>query len=54
LSPHAHRQFYPLDLEAVLHLNGFDFESFSGDFNGIPVANDSTTLLIHARARKRK
>jgi hypothetical protein len=54
MTPLAHRQFYPQELEALLHYNGFEIETFSGDFNGIPVANDSTTLLIHARARKRK
>lgn len=51
MTPLAHRQFYPRELEALLHYNGFEIDTFSGDFNGSPVASDSTTLLIHARAR---
>jgi SAM-dependent methyltransferase len=51
MTPLAHRQFYPQELEALLHYNGFEIQTFVGDFNGTPVASDSTTLLIHARAR---
>ena len=51
MTPLAHRQFYPQELEALLHYNGFEIDKFCGDFDGVPVANDSTTLLIHARAR---
>lgn len=51
MTPLAHRQFYPLELEALLHYNGFEIQTFVGDFNGAPVASDSTTLLIHARAK---
>jgi SAM-dependent methyltransferase len=51
MTPLAHRQFYPQELEALLHYNGFEIETFSGDFNGAPVASDSSTLLIHARVR---
>ena len=51
MTPLAHRQFYPHELEALLHYNGFEIQTFVGDFNGTPVASDSTTLLIHARAK---
>lgn len=51
MTPLAHRQFYPQELEALLHYNGFEIQTFVGDFNGTPVASDSTTLLIHARAK---
>lgn len=51
MTPLAHRQFYPQELEALLHYNGFEIETFLGDFDGTPVASDSSTLLIHARAR---
>lgn len=54
MTPLAHRQFYPRELEALLHYNGFEIDKFYGDFDGSPVASDSTTLLIHARARRRK
>jgi len=51
MTPLAHRQFYPQELEALLHYNGFEIETFLGDFQGTPVTKDSSTLLIHARAR---
>lgn len=51
MTPLAHRQFYPQELEALLHYNGFEITTFSGDFNGTPVASHATTLLIHARAK---
>jgi len=54
MTPLAHRQFYPQELEALLHYNGFQIDKFSGDFDGSAVASDSTTLLVHARARHRK
>jgi SAM-dependent methyltransferase len=51
MTPLAHRQFYPQELEALLHYNGFEIETFAGDFMGSPVATHSSTLLIHARAK---
>jgi len=51
MTPLAHRQFYPQELEALLHYNGFEIVTFAGDFVGSPVATDSSTLLIHARAK---
>jgi len=51
MTPLTHRQFYPQELEALLHYNGFEITTFLGDFDGAPVASDSTTLLIHARAK---
>jgi SAM-dependent methyltransferase len=51
MTPLAHRQFYPQELEALLHYNGFEMTSLSGDFEGSRVTNESVTLLVHARAR---
>jgi SAM-dependent methyltransferase len=51
MTPLAHRQFYPQELEALLHYNGFEIVTFSGDFSGMPATSNSTTLLIHARTR---
>lgn len=51
MTPLAHRQFYPQELEALLHYNGFEVDVFSGDFVGSPVSTSSSTLLIHARAK---
>jgi SAM-dependent methyltransferase len=51
MTPLAHRQFYPQELEALLHYNGFEIVTFAGDFDGGSVSTNSTTLLIHARAK---
>lgn len=51
MTPLAHRQFYPQELEALLHYNGFEIVTFAGDFDGAPVSKNSTTLMIHARAK---
>lgn len=51
MTPLAHRQFYPQELEALLHYNGFEIETFAGDFMGSPVSTNSSTLVIHARAK---
>ncbi len=51
LTPLAHRQFYPREIEALLHYNGFEIESFLGDFNGSMATTDSNELVIHARVR---
>ena len=34
VTPLAHRQFYPQELEALLHYNGFTIERSFGDFQG--------------------
>ncbi|HRI66755.1 MAG TPA: class I SAM-dependent methyltransferase [Polyangium sp.] len=51
MTPLAHRQFYPQELEALLHYNGFEITRLDGDFEGSPVTNESMTLLVHTRAR---
>jgi SAM-dependent methyltransferase len=50
MTPLAHRQFYPQELEALLHYNGFEVLSIDGDFEG-PATNESRTLIYTARAR---
>jgi SAM-dependent methyltransferase len=52
MTPLAHRQFYPRELEALLHYNGFAITKLAGDFDGSAPTNDSVTLLVHARARR--
>lgn len=54
MTPLAHRQFYPQELEALLHYNGFEIDVFAGDFMGSPVSTSSSTLLIHARAKSKR
>ena len=53
MTPLAHRQFYPQELEALLHYNGFTITEQYGDFFHAPPAKDSATLLLHCKARKR-
>jgi SAM-dependent methyltransferase len=47
-TPLAHRQFFPQELEALLHYNGFAITKLEGDFSG-PATNTSTTLIVTAR-----
>jgi len=52
VTPLAHRQFYPQELEALLHYNGFAITERFGDFFRAPLAADSSTILLHCRARR--
>ncbi|WP_394829581.1 class I SAM-dependent methyltransferase [Pendulispora albinea] len=52
MTPLAHRQFYPRELEALLHYNGFKIIAQYGGFDGSPLGPDSDTLIVHARAVK--
>jgi SAM-dependent methyltransferase len=51
MTPLAHRQFYPQELEALLHYNGFTVTERYGDFFRGPLASSSPTMVLHARAR---
>lgn len=53
MTPLAHRQFFPQELEALLHYNGFEIVRWLGDFAGNPVERESMTLVVHARAKRR-
>lgn len=53
MTPLAHRQFFPRELEALLHYNGFEVRRVFGDFKGGPFTNTSDVMLFHARVRKR-
>ncbi|MDC3953771.1 class I SAM-dependent methyltransferase [Polyangium jinanense] len=53
MTPLAHRQFYPRELEALLHYNGFEILDAWGDFDRSPPTRDSITLILRARARRR-
>lgn len=52
MTPLAHRQFYPAELEALLHYNGFEIIRRAGDFAGSPPTADSATLILHCRVRR--
>jgi SAM-dependent methyltransferase len=49
--PLSQRQFFPQELEALLHYNGFVIEHIWGDFERGPLQADSESQVIVARAR---
>jgi SAM-dependent methyltransferase len=51
MTPLAHRQFFPEELKALLHYNGFDVERVEGDFEGGPLTKASDVMVWHATAR---
>jgi SAM-dependent methyltransferase len=53
MTPLAHRQFYPAELEALLHYNGFEILARHGDFDGSPLGPESDKLITRCRARRR-
>ena len=50
-TPLTQRQFFPAELEALLHYNGFTVESHTGDFTGKPIDAATESQLIIARLR---
>lgn len=54
MTPLAHRQFYPQEIEALLHYNGFSITERWGDFDGSPLAQESRVLILACRARGRR
>lgn len=51
VTPLAHRVFFPQELEALLHYNGFQTTKVLGDFDGGPLTADSDVMIFHARPR---
>jgi SAM-dependent methyltransferase len=51
VTPLAHRVFFPQELEALLHYNGFATTKLLGDFEGGPLKADSDVMIFHARLR---
>ncbi len=54
MTPLTHRQFYPQELEALLHYNGFSMTEMWGDFDRSPPSQDSGELIIECKARSQK
>lgn len=52
--PLAHRQFFPQELELLLHYNGFSILERWGDFERGPVDVDCETQIVVARTRRRR
>jgi SAM-dependent methyltransferase len=54
VTPLAHRQFFPQELEALLHYNGLDVVDVDGDYERAAPESDAETLIYHCKkARKR-
>ncbi len=53
VTPLAHRQFFPAELEALLHYNGFTIEARWGDFEREPLQEGSESQVIVAKLRRR-
>jgi len=49
--PLAHRQWFPAELDALLHYNGFTSEARLGDFDETAVDADSEVQIAIARSR---
>jgi hypothetical protein len=52
IAPLAHRQFYPQELESLLHYNGFSIEEAWGDYVGGKLDRYSEIMAIAARVRR--
>lgn len=50
-TPLSHRQFFPQELEALLHYNGFAIEKALADF-GRPLDRHADVMVIFARKRR--
>lgn len=53
MTPLTHRQFYPEELSALLHYNGFDVTSRLGDFDGSVLSTDSIHTIYVCRVKRR-
>ncbi|GAC1352503.1 MAG: class I SAM-dependent methyltransferase [Polyangiales bacterium] len=53
MTPLAHRQFFPAELEALLHYNGFQVVDRKGGFGGEPIDRHTDTILWICRASAR-
>jgi SAM-dependent methyltransferase len=49
MTPLAHRQFFPQELEALLHYNGLPVVDIHGSFAHEPPAADSEMLIYHCK-----
>ncbi len=50
-TPLTQRQFFPAELEALLHYNGFAVESQTGDFKGATINASTESQVVIARLR---
>jgi SAM-dependent methyltransferase len=52
MTPLCHRQFFPQELEALLHYNGFVVREQWGDFLGSPLTRESQVMVLRCSARR--
>lgn len=50
-TPLTQRQFFPAELEALLHYNGFEIESHTGDFKGATISAAAESQVVVATLR---
>jgi SAM-dependent methyltransferase len=50
----VHRQFFPLELDALLHYNGFEVIAHEGGFDGEELVPESEEQVIRCRSRREK
>jgi SAM-dependent methyltransferase len=50
-TPLTQRQFFPAELEALLHYNGFVVESHTGDFEGSAITSATESQVVVAKLR---
>jgi SAM-dependent methyltransferase len=48
----THRQFFPLELSALLHYNGFTVEAHEGGFDGGALVPESEEQVLRCRSRR--
>lgn len=52
MTPLAHRQFYPQEMEALLHYNGYEVKELYGDFERGPLVQASDVMVWHVAPRR--
>jgi len=52
--PLTHRQFFPAELEALLHYNGFDEVTFTADFTDEPPGPDVDSMVVTCQSPRRQ
>jgi hypothetical protein len=50
--PLAHRQFFPQEMAALLHYNGFPQQTWTQDFSTQPATAEADSLVVACRAQK--
>jgi SAM-dependent methyltransferase len=53
-TPVAHRQYHPLEWEALLHYNGFALQTLHGDFQAGAFTRESDVFISHATLKAAK